>query len=93
VPQTSASLTEDRIAAIEQMVARGKAAAAVFTQYTQQDVDRIVKAMVVAGLGQAQHLARLAIAETRLGLLEDKAIKNMVALRLRPRQAHGRRNS
>ena len=80
MPPTSASLTEERIAAIDQMVSRGKAAAAVFTQYTQQDVDRIVKAMVVAGLGQAQHLARLAIAETRLGLLEDKAIKNMVAL-------------
>ncbi len=78
--QSSASLSEDRIAQLEQLVARGKAAAAVFTQYTQEDVDRIVKAMVVAGLAQAQHLARLAIAETQLGLLEDKAIKNMVAL-------------
>ena len=28
---------------------------------------------------QAQYLARLAIEETRLGVLEDKAIKNMVA--------------
>ena len=28
---------------------------------------------------QAQHLARLAFEETRLGVLEDKAIKNMVA--------------
>src|SRR3954463_874954 len=74
------SLTEERIAYIEGLVKRGKAAAAVFSQYTQQDVDRIVKAMVLAGLGQAQHLARLAIEETRLGVLEDKAIKNMVAL-------------
>ncbi len=42
-------------------------------------MDRIVKAMVLAGLEQAQYLARLAIEETRLGVLEDKAIKNMVA--------------
>ena len=35
--------------------------------------------MVLAGLEQAQHLARLAIDETRLGVLEDKALKNMVA--------------
>jgi len=80
LPQNIPSLTEDRIAYIEEVVTRGKAAAAVFTQYTQEDVDRIVKAMVLAGLDQAQYLARLAIEETGLGVLEDKAIKNMVAL-------------
>jgi len=73
------SLSDDRIAYLEGLVRQGKTAAAVFTQYTQQDVDRIVKAMVLAGLDQAQYLARLAIEETRLGVLEDKAIKNMVA--------------
>ncbi len=35
--------------------------------------------MVLAGLGQAQYLARLAVEETGLGVLEDKVIKNMVA--------------
>ena len=73
------SLSEDRIAYLEGLVRQGRTAAAVFTQYTQEDVDRIVKAMVLAGLEQAQYLARLAIEETRLGVLEDKAIKNMVA--------------
>ncbi len=80
MPQTASNLTEERIAYIEDLVRQSKAAAAVFTQYTQEDVDRIVKAMVLAGLSQAQHLARLAIEETRLGVLEDKAIKNMVAM-------------
>src|SRR5664279_4683866 len=61
------------------MVRQAKTAAAVFTQYTQEDVDRIVKPMVLAGLEQAQYLARLAIEETKLGVMEDKAIKNMVA--------------
>src|ERR1035438_5326234 len=67
-----ASLSDDRIAYLEGLVRRGRTAAAVFTQYSQQDVDRIVKAMVLAGLGQAQYLARLAVEETGLGVLEDK---------------------
>ena len=74
-----ASLTEERIEYLEGLVSQARTAAAVFTQYTQEDVDRIVKPMVVAGMEKAQHLARLAIEETKLGVLEDKAIKNMVA--------------
>ena len=77
--ENAKSLSEERIAYLEGLVARGKTAAAVFTQYSQEDVDRIVKAMVLTGLEQAQYLARLAIEETRIGVLEDKVIKNMVA--------------
>ncbi len=77
--ENAQSLSDDRIQYLEGLVRRGRTAAAVFTQYTQQDVDRLVKAIVLAGLDQAQYLARLAIEETRLGVLEDKAIKNMVA--------------
>ncbi len=72
-------LSEERIAYLEGLVRQARTAAAVFTQYTQEDVDRIVKPMVLAGLEQAQYLARLAIDETKLGVLEDKALKNMVA--------------
>ncbi len=74
-----ASLTEERLAYLEGLVSQARAAAAVFTQYTQEDVDRIVKPMVSAAMEQAQPLARMAFEETRLGVLEDKAIKNMVA--------------
>jgi len=77
--QTAAGLSEERIAHLEKLVAQARAAAAVFTQFTQEDVDRIVKPMVLAGLEQAQYLARLAVEETRLGVMEDKVIKNMVA--------------
>jgi len=73
------TLSEERIAYLEGLVAQARTAAAVFTQYTQKDVDRIVKPMVLAGLEQAQYLARLAVEETKLGVLEDKALKNMVA--------------
>ena len=75
----SASLSEERIGYLEGLVNQAKTAAAVFTQYTQEDVDRIVKPMVTAGMKKALHLARLAIEETKLGVLEDKAMKNTVA--------------
>ncbi len=72
-------ISEERIAYLEGLVGQARIAAAAFTQYTQEDVDRIVKPMVLAGLEQAQYLADLAVKETKLGVLEDKAIKNMVA--------------
>ncbi|HKU28009.1 MAG TPA: bifunctional acetaldehyde-CoA/alcohol dehydrogenase [Candidatus Sulfotelmatobacter sp.] len=71
--------TEERMAYLEGLVRQAKTAAAIFTQYTQDDVDSIVKAVVLAGLEHAQPLARVAIEETRIGVLEDKVIKNMVA--------------
>jgi len=75
----AAQLTEERIAYLEGLVSQARTAAAAFSQCTQDDVDRIVKPMVLAGLEKAQYLARLAIEETKIGVLEDKAIKNMVA--------------
>jgi len=74
-----ATLSDERIAYLEGLVRQARTAAAVFTQCTQEDVDRIVKQMVLAGLEQVQYLARLAVEETRLGVLEDKVLKNMVA--------------
>jgi len=78
VPATG-TLSEERIAYLESLVSQARVAAAVFTQFSQEDVDRIVKAIVLAGLEQAQYLARLAVEETKLGVMEDKVIKNMVA--------------
>ena len=77
--ESTLALSQERIAYLEDLVSQARTAAAVFTQSTQEDVDRIVKSMVLAGLEQAQYLARLAIEETKFGVLEDKAIKNMVA--------------
>jgi acetaldehyde dehydrogenase/alcohol dehydrogenase len=64
---------------LDGLVERSRLAAAAFSQYSQEQVDGIVRAMVIAGLEAAQRLAALAVAETKIGLLEDKAIKNMVA--------------
>jgi acetaldehyde dehydrogenase/alcohol dehydrogenase len=79
IPLAAENLSEERIAYLERLVSQARTAAAVFTQFTQEDVDRIVKPMVLAGLEQAQHLARLAVEETKLGVVEDKVLKNMCA--------------
>jgi acetaldehyde dehydrogenase/alcohol dehydrogenase len=73
------TLSEERIAYLEGLAAQAASAAAIFRTFTQEDVDRIVKSMVLAGMEQAANLARMAIEETKIGVLEDKAIKNMVA--------------
>ena len=77
--QAPESLSAERIAYLDGLVEQARIAAALFSQYTQEEVDRIVKAMVLGGLNQAQHLAQMAVEETRLGVMEDKVIKNMVA--------------
>ncbi|MGA7463411.1 MAG: bifunctional acetaldehyde-CoA/alcohol dehydrogenase [Candidatus Korobacteraceae bacterium] len=79
MPDNGTPLSEERIAYLEGLVSQARTAAAIFSQCTQEDVDRIVKPMVIAGLKAAQNLARLAVEETRIGVLEDKALKNMVA--------------
>ena len=79
VAEDAAKLSEERIAYLEGLVSQAKTAAAAFRQFTQEDVDRIVKAMVLVGMENAPRLAQMAIEETRLGVLEDKIIKNMVA--------------
>src|ERR1700757_4790913 len=71
--------TAERFAYLEALASQAKSAASVFRGFTQKDVDHIVRQMVLAGIANAERLARLAIEETKLGVLEDKVIKNMVA--------------
>ncbi|HLK67863.1 MAG TPA: bifunctional acetaldehyde-CoA/alcohol dehydrogenase [Bryobacteraceae bacterium] len=79
MPANISELTPERIAYLEGLVTQARKAAEAFARFTQEDVDRIVKPMVLAGLENAHHLARLAFEETRMGVLEDKVLKNMVA--------------
>ncbi|MDR6550566.1 acetaldehyde dehydrogenase (acetylating) [Paenibacillus qinlingensis] len=62
-------------------VKRAKAAQSQFQAFSQQDVDRIVKALADAAFGKAFELASLAVEETGLGVVEHKVIKNQVASR------------
>jgi acetaldehyde dehydrogenase / alcohol dehydrogenase len=61
------------------LVRQARLAAAVFTQYSQAQVDKIVKAMTTAAIENAPKLALMAHQETRMGVTEDKILKNLVA--------------
>jgi acetaldehyde dehydrogenase / alcohol dehydrogenase len=73
------SLDPDQAARLERYVARADQAAEEFRRLDQEAVDRIVWAMVVAGLESAFELAELAMEETGFGVLEDKVVKNYIA--------------
>jgi len=61
------------------LVSRAREAAAIFTQYGQEEVDRIVAAAAKAGAARRIELARMAAEETGMGVWEDKVIKNLFA--------------
>jgi acetaldehyde dehydrogenase/alcohol dehydrogenase len=64
---------------LDETVQRAQDAARALRRLDQEAVDRIVWAMVVAGLENAIDLAELAMEETGFGVLEDKVIKNYIA--------------
>ena len=65
---------------LDGFVERAQAAARrPFGAFDQEAVDRIVWAMVVAGLESAVELAELAMEETGFGVFEDKVVKNYIA--------------
>ena len=72
-------LNDTRRAEIDEIVATAHEAATAFRRLDQQTVDRVVHAMVVAGLNAAIELAGVAVEETGFGVFEDKVVKNYVA--------------
>jgi acetaldehyde dehydrogenase / alcohol dehydrogenase len=86
MPSTTASEAPSRAPSFEPderldgFVARARAAADEFRAIDDQDaVDRIVRALVIAGLENAVDLARMVIEETGFGVFEDKVVKNYIA--------------
>lgn len=61
---------------MEQAVQRVKAAQQKFSAYTQKQIDAIIKKIAEAAYAQADYLARLAVEETGMGVVEHKKIKN-----------------
>ncbi len=70
---------EQRSAEVDAIVEAAADAAREFRKLSQEQVDRIVEAMVRAGLRAAADLAAVAIEETGFGVFEDKVVKNYVA--------------
>ena len=64
---------------IDELVEKAKIASREYLKLDQETVDRIIKAMSMAGLEHHMELAKMAIEETGRGVYEDKITKNMFA--------------
>ncbi len=67
------------VAQLEQAIARCRKAQEVFASFTQEQVDRIFLAAASAANRARIPLAKMAVAETGMGVVEDKVIKNHFA--------------
>lgn len=64
---------------IDALVRNAEEALKTYVDFNQEQVDKIVYAMALAGLEHHRELARLAVDETHRGVYEDKIIKNIFA--------------
>ena len=64
---------------LKEMMAKVKAAQAKFAEYSQEEVDRIFKEVALVINNERINLAKMAVEETGMGILEDKVIKNHFA--------------
>lgn len=64
---------------INRVVAKAKKAQEAFMSMNQEQIDKIVQEMALAGLDKHMYLAKLAIEETGRGVYEDKITKNIFA--------------
>ena len=69
----------DSAESLEAKIAQVKEAQKIFATYTQEQVDKIFKAAAMAANKQRIPLAKMAVEETGMGIVEDKVIKNHYA--------------
>lgn len=69
----------DAMRPLEELIQKVKAAQAVYATYTQEQVDRIFRAAALAASSERIRLAKMAVEETGMGIVEDKVIKNHFA--------------
>ncbi|MEN6314927.1 MAG: bifunctional acetaldehyde-CoA/alcohol dehydrogenase [Clostridiaceae bacterium] len=64
---------------IDELASKARKALEKFLTYDQEKIDKIVKAMAIAGLDDHMKLAKMAVEETGRGIYEDKITKNIFA--------------
>jgi len=69
----------DNLNALNDLLDRVKKAQEEYSEFSQEDVDRIFKAAATAANKMRIPLARMAVEDTGMGVLEDKIIKNHFA--------------
>ncbi len=69
----------DSVEQLEKTIERVRKAQKIFSTYTQEQVDKIFRASALAVNKERIPLAKLAVEETGMGVIEDKVIKNHYA--------------
>ena len=77
--ETTERTAVDSVEALEAALVRVKEAQKKYATYTQEQVDEIFKAAAIAANQARIPLAKLAVEETGMGVVEDKVIKNNYA--------------
>ncbi len=72
-------VTVDSVESLEACIARVREAQKVFATFTQAQVDEIFKSAAIAANNARISLAKMAVAETGMGIVEDRVIKNHYA--------------
>ncbi len=69
----------DSVESLEQALTQVRAAQKAYAEFTQEQVDKIFFAAAMAANRERIPLAKMAVAETGMGIVEDKVIKNHFA--------------
>ena len=69
----------DSVEKLDALLARVREAEKIFATYSQEQVDKIFKAAAIAANKARIPLAKMAVEETGMGVVEDKIIKNHYA--------------
>ena len=77
--ETKERIIVDSVETLEAAIARVREAQRKFATYTQEQVDEIFKAAAIAANQARIPLAKQAVEETGMGVVEDKVIKNNYA--------------
>ncbi|KAJ9514832.1 hypothetical protein QJQ45_028502 [Haematococcus lacustris] len=72
-------VSDDELVKLKGILSRSKAAQAAYSTFTQEQVDTIFKAAALAANQARIPLAKMAVQETGMGVMEDKVIKNHFA--------------
>ena len=67
------------VEALTAKIAEMRKAQQIFSTYSQEQVDKICCAMAMAAIQNRVSLAKMAVQETQMGILEDKILKNHFA--------------
>ncbi len=77
--ETNGKKAIDSVDSLKEALARVREAQKKYASYTQEQVDAIFKAAAIAANMARIPLAKMAVAETGMGIVEDKVIKNNYA--------------